>query len=197
MWGCSSAGRALPSQGRGREFKSLHLHHHDDQRSDIVRPLFFRLFVQPSPSLPFGESLPRGVSMNSVRSSSELHQKKTCLLSERAKMPAKRRNACPAAPALRLFVRPSLADACPARAQAWPEPSDPAAASLRPCRKSGQYAFPAPALSGARLSTVMHRPTAIFPASPRLIPRHSAASALHRGFQRLPLRYISDSSHPL
>ena len=26
-WGCSSAGRALPSQGRGRGFESLHLHH--------------------------------------------------------------------------------------------------------------------------------------------------------------------------
>lgn len=25
-WGCSSAGRALPSQGRGRGFESLHLH---------------------------------------------------------------------------------------------------------------------------------------------------------------------------
>ncbi len=26
-WGCSSAGRALPSQGRGRGFESPHLHH--------------------------------------------------------------------------------------------------------------------------------------------------------------------------
>ena len=26
-WGCSSVGRALPPQGRGRGFESLHLHH--------------------------------------------------------------------------------------------------------------------------------------------------------------------------
>ncbi len=42
-WGCSSAGRALPSQGRGRGFESLHLHQVISSRPSG------RLFCCPQP----------------------------------------------------------------------------------------------------------------------------------------------------
>lgn len=43
VWGCSSAGRALPSQGRGRGFESLHLHQVISSRPSG------RLFCCPQP----------------------------------------------------------------------------------------------------------------------------------------------------
>lgn len=42
-WGYSSVGRALPSQGRGRGFESLYLHHDFDARRDPARFLYHHL----------------------------------------------------------------------------------------------------------------------------------------------------------
>lgn len=45
-WGCSSVGRALPPQGRGRGFDSLHLHHVFASFNHIILPVKTLNFVR-------------------------------------------------------------------------------------------------------------------------------------------------------
>ena len=184
MWGCSSAGRALPSQGRGREFKSLHLHHHDDQRSDNIRPLFlfspFRAFFPPC---PLGERYPHGSSTNSIWPPSALYQKKQRFLPADVRAQKKRRSECPGAPELRIFVRPSLADACPARAQhgrGHPIPSRPP-----PMTEVHAASLPSPPCPFRRASFNRHVPAdGLFPHISPTCPRQRRAC---RTAPRLPI----------
>ena len=69
----------------------------------------FSCFLHPCP----WERLPRGASANSIRPSPDPHQKKQRPRPADASAPTRRRNACPAASALRVFVSPPLADARP------------------------------------------------------------------------------------
>ena len=157
MWGCSSAGRALPSQGRGREFKSLHLHHHDDQRSDVVRPLFYFLFfVLPSP-LPLGTITPRRIRKlhsSVARPAPEETTPPSCGR-QRANETPERMSGCLRASRLR---QPLLSPTPGRTRSTWPGPSDPVASSLRPCRKSTRQAFSAPCPL-RRASFNRHAPT--------------------------------------
>lgn len=143
MWGCSSAGRALPSQGRGREFKSLHLHHHDDQRSDNIRPLFlfspFRAFFPPC---PLGERYPHGSSTNSIWPPSALYQKKQRFLPADVRAQKKRRGECPTAP--RFASSSAILEPTPGPNGFSMAEVIRSRRSLCPCRKSGRCVFPAP-----------------------------------------------------
>ena len=169
MWGCSSAGRALPSQGRGREFKSLHLHHHDDQRSDNVRPLFlFSLFVLYFPLPPWGTISPRSIH--------KLHLAAVSPLPEETVLPLCGRPSTKEAPERmsgeRLKFTSSSALLLPTPA---PHALSMAEAirshrALRPCIKSAGRAFPLPPAPDAVISAVTSRQTAfspIFPTCPR------------------------------
>lgn len=52
LWGCSSAGRALPSQGRGRGFESHHLHHNVSKGiTSCVMPFLLALALGTSREL--------------------------------------------------------------------------------------------------------------------------------------------------
>ena len=192
MWGCSSAGRALPSQGRGREFTSLHLHHHDDQRSDVVRSLFYFLFfVLPSP-LPLGTITPRRIRKlhsSVARPAPEETTPPSCGR-QRANETPERMSGCLRASRLR---QPSSRRRPAAHAQHGrdhPIPSHPPSAHAGSPRGK-PFLLPAP--SDARLSTDMPRQTAIFPASPRPASVFAEPAALRRSFQIRPVRNISVS----
>ena len=91
----------------------------------------------------------------------------------------------PDSPALRIFVRPSLADACPARAQHGrdhPIPSRPP-----PMTEVRAASLPSPPCPFQRASFNRHVPAdGLFLTSPRLVPVSAEPAALRRGFQFLP-----------
>ena len=182
MWGCSSAGRALPSQGRGREFKSLHLHHHDDQRSDNVRPLFlfspFRALFSPAPlgndipaehpQTPFGRRQPftRRNNASFLRTSEHKRNAGT-----HARQPLNFASSS-------ALLLPTPAPHALSMAEAIRSHR-----ALRPCIKSAGRAFPLPPAPDAVISAVTSRQTAF----PRISPTCPRQRRACRTAPRLPI----------
>ena len=137
-------------------------------------------FIFPLP--PWGTISPQSIH--------KLHSAAVSPLPEETTLPAdvraqkKRRSECPGAPVLRIFVHPSLADACPARAQHGrdhPIPSRPP--PVHKVRAVILPFFPLPPTLLFQPSRPGRRP---FPASSRLVPVSAEPAALRRGFQFLP-----------